>query len=147
LTLDGTTLDGASVPTSWEQAPLPEPTDDPNVLSWDVEYGPPGDGTDDPGIYLHVGREAEPVAVNAARGVDVISLTRVNGDLAVFWSDMGGCVSWDRAGLAYRVCGSQDRDRLVSLAEQVARVEPTDPRVQEAPDLFDTPMSDSTGGN
>lgn len=146
LALDGTTLDGASVPSSWELAPLPEPTDDPNVLSWAVEYGQLGGGTD-LGIHLHVGRESEPVAVAAARGVDVITFTRVDGQLAVFTNDMGGCVAWDRAGLGYRVCGSQDRDRLVSLAEQVARVEPTDPRVQAAPDLFDTSMSDSTGGN
>jgi hypothetical protein len=147
LTLRGTTLDGASVPASWEQAQLPEPTNDPNVLSWDVEYGQPGDGSDDPGIRLQVARESEPVAAAAARGAAVISYTRVNGQLAVFWTDEGGCLSWDSAGLAYQLCGSQDLDRLGALAARVARVEPTDPRVQIAPDLFDTSASDSADGN
>ena len=136
VTLNGTTVDETSVPSTWEQAPLAEPTDRSNVLTWAVEYGEPGDGTDDPGIRLHVAPETEPVATAAARGVDVMTFVQVNGQLAVSYADMGGCVAWDREGLAYQLCGSQDIEYLVSLAEQVARVEPTDPRVLAAPDLF-----------
>ncbi|QTE28948.1 hypothetical protein [Pengzhenrongella sicca] len=141
LTLDGTTVDGASVPSPWEQAPLSEPTDRSNVLNWAVEYGEPGDGTDDPGVRLHVTHETEPVATAAARGVDVINFTQVNGRLAISFTDMGGCIAWDSAGLAYQLCGSEDPDQLVSLAERVTRVEPTDPRVLAAPDLFETTLT------
>ncbi|WP_432537764.1 hypothetical protein [Kineococcus arenarius] len=138
LALNGASLDPASVPASWQQSDLPEDSGDPNVLSWDVEYGPSGYTQDPPGIRLHVGYEVEPVAVAAARGVDVITFTRVNGHLATFSTDQGGCVDWDVNGLAYSVCGSQDMDLLVGLAEQVQHVATTDPRLQAAPDLYPT---------
>ena len=142
LALDGTTVIDTSVPASWEQAALPSTTTDPAVVRWQVQYGLPGDGSDDPGIRLSVGRETEPVATQAARGSDTLTFTQVHDDVAIYYADQGGCLNWDTAGLAYQICGSPDITTLVALAEQVTRITPQDPRAQTAPELYPPESND-----
>ena len=144
LVLGGTSVDSTSVPAPWQQSPLPEATASYSDWTWSVEYGPSGYTQDPPGIRLGVGPLVEPIATGVARGADLYTFTRVNGHLAIFQADLGGCVRWDDAGLSYGVCGSQDMDRLVDLAEQAEKVAATDPRLQAAPDLF--PTDDQTAG-
>lgn len=148
-TLDGMVLEGASVnpasvPAPWQQSQLPDATSPYSDWTWSVEYGPSGYTQDPPGIRLGVGPLVEPIATGVARNADLYTFTRVNGHLATFQPDLGGCVRWDDAGLSYGVCGSPDMDLLINLAGQVEKVATTDPRLQAAPDLF--PTNDQAAG-
>jgi len=142
LVLQGTSVEPASVPAPWQQSHLPDAASPYSDWTWQVEYGPSGYTQDAPGIRLGVGPLVEPIATGVARGADLYTFTRVNGHPATFFTDLGGCVRWDEADLSYGVCGSQDMDLLVDLAEQVEHVATTDPRLQAAPDLF--PTNDQT---